>query len=45
MAQSKTFMNSTNSPLFEFMFCVGSNNDRAIALAKRIASHILNAST
>ena len=45
MEKSKTFVNSTNSPMFEFMFCVGSNNDRAIALAKRIAGHILNAST
>ena len=45
MERSKTLMNSTNSPLFEFMFCVGSNNVRAIGLAKRIAGHILNAST
>ena len=45
MERSKTLMNSTNSPLFEFMFCVGSNNVRAIGLAKRIARHILNAST
>ena len=45
MEQSKTFMNSTNAPLFEFMFCVGSNNGKAIDLAKRIAGYILNAST
>ena len=31
--------------MFEFMFCVGSNNEKAIGLAKRIAGHILNAST
>ena len=39
---SKTLLNSKNSPLFEFMFCVG--NESGIGPAKRIASHILNAS-
>ena len=39
---SKTFMNSKNSPLFEFMFCAG--NPRGAKLAKKIACHILNAS-
>ena len=42
METSKTFMNSKNSPLFEFVFCVG--NENGIGPAKRIASHILNAS-
>lgn len=40
---SKTFMNSNNRPLFEFMFCAG--NPKGATIAKRIASHILNAST
>ena len=38
---SKTFMNSTNSPLFEFMFCAG--NPRGATIAKRIADHLLKA--
>ena len=42
METSKTFMNSRNSPLFEFVFCVG--NERGIGPALRAASHILNAS-
>lgn len=42
MDQSKTFTNSRNSPLFEFMFCAG--NPRGAALAKRVARYILNAS-
>ena len=41
METSKTLMNSKNSPLFEFVFCVG--NESGIGPAKRIASHILNA--
>ena len=45
MEESKSFANSRNSHMFEFMFCVGSNNEKAIGLAKRIAGHILNAST
>ena len=36
---SRTLKNSKNSPLFEFMFCVG--NPKGITLAKRIANHIL----
>ena len=43
MEQSRTLMNSTNSPLFEFMFCAG--NPRGARIAKDIAGHILNAST
>ena len=38
---SKTFMNSTNSPLFEFMFCAG--NSRGAPIAKRIADYLLKA--
>ena len=45
MEESKSFANSRNSHMFEFMFCVGSNNEKTIGLAKRIAGHILNAST
>ena len=39
LEQSRTLKNSKNSTLFEFMFCVG--NPKGIALAKRIANHIL----
>ncbi len=42
METSKTLLNSKNSPLFEFVFCVG--NESGIGPAKRIATHILNAS-
>ena len=41
METSKTLMNSKNSPLFEFVFCVG--NESGIGPAKKIAGHILNA--
>ena len=41
MEESKTFVNSRNSPLFEFVFCVG--NEAGIGPAKRIAQHILRA--
>lgn len=37
--ESRTLRNSKNSPLFEFIFCVGS--PKGIGLAKRIAGHIL----
>jgi len=36
---SRTLKNSKNSPLFEFLFCVG--NERGIKPATRIAKHIL----
>ena len=36
---SKTLFNSKNSPLFEFMFCVG--NPNGIRIAKPIAEHLL----
>ncbi len=39
LEQSRTLRNSKNSPLFEFMFCVG--NPKGIDPAKRIANHIL----
>ncbi len=39
LEQSRPLKNSRNSPLFEFMFCVG--NPKGIRLATRIASHIL----
>ena len=44
METSKTFVNSKNSPLFEFIFCVGNGEEKAVVLAKRIAQHILKAS-
>ena len=40
LSKSKRLTNSTGSPLFEFMFCVGSPN--GIGPATRIARHILN---
>ena len=42
LENSKTFTNSRNSPLFEFMFCAG--NPRGAVLAKRVARYILNTS-
>ena len=39
LEKSRTLRNSKNSPLFEFMFCVG--NPNGIGPAKRIAKHIL----
>ena len=44
MNKTKVFVNSNNSPLFEFMFCVGSPSSAAVRLAKEIAGHILDAS-
>ena len=40
LPKSKRLVGSTESPLFEFIFCVG--NPNGIALAKRIANHILD---
>lgn len=37
--RSKTLRNSKNSPLFEFLFCVGS--EKGISPAKRIADYLL----
>ncbi len=39
LEQSRTLRNSTNAPLFEFIFCVGS--PAGIGPARRIARHIL----
>ena len=39
--KSRPLRNSKNSKLFEFLFCVGSPNPKAIAPAKRIANYIL----
>ena len=41
LQNSRTLKNSRNSHLFEFLFCVGSPQPRAIDAAKRIANHIL----
>ena len=40
LSKSRTLKNSKNSPLFEFLFCVG--NPSGIGPAKRIAKHILD---
>lgn len=42
LEKSRTLKNSNNSPLFEFIFCVGSDDNRAIKLAKKGANHILD---
>lgn len=42
LEQSRTLRNSRNSPLYEFMFCVGSDRPTAIRLAKKIAKHLLD---
>ena len=39
--ESRTLTNSKNSPLFEFIFCVGSPSERAIKAAKGIARHLV----
>ena len=41
LRKSRTLRNSTNSVLFEFLFCVGSSSPKAIGAAQRIARHIL----
>ena len=41
LRQSRTLKNSKNSPLFEFIFCVGSSSMKAIQAAKRIARHLV----
>ena len=41
LQRSRTLRNSTNAPLFEFLFCVGSRSGKAIGAAQRIARHIL----
>ena len=38
---SRPLKNSSGARIFELLFCVGSPNFKAIALAKRIAKHIL----
>lgn len=40
LRKSRRLTNSRNSPLFEFLFCVG--NERGIGLASRAANHILD---
>lgn len=44
LSESKQFTNSNNSPIFEFIFCVGNPGHRAVGTAKRIARHIIDAS-
>lgn len=41
LSETRTLQNSKGSPLFVMMFCVGSDNPKAIRLAKRIARHIV----
>lgn len=41
LTSSRTLRNSKGSPLFEMMFCVGSDSPKAIAPAKSIARHIV----
>lgn len=41
MTQSATLRNSTNTPLFELIFCVGNPGKKAIKAAKGIARHIV----
>ena len=41
LRKSRTLRNSTNSALFEFLFCVGSGSPKAISTAQGIASYIL----
>lgn len=41
LSDTRTLKNSKGSALFVMMFCVGSDNPKAIVLAKRIAKHIV----
>lgn len=41
LENSRTLKNSRDSPLFEFIFCVGSDNPAAIQLAKKGADYII----
>lgn len=41
LSESRTLTNSRNSPLFEFIFCVGSPSEKAIKAAKGIARHLV----
>ena len=43
--RSAPLVNSKNAQLFEFIFCVGSSNKKAIGVAKRIAGHIIKYQT
>lgn len=40
--QSRTLKNTRNSPMYEFMFCVGNDSQAAIGAAKRIAKHLVD---
>jgi len=42
LTTTKSLKNSNNSRLYEFMFCVGSDQPSAIGLATRIANHLLS---
>ncbi|MCY4171897.1 MAG: hypothetical protein OXF08_09920 [Bacteroidetes bacterium] len=42
LENSVTLKNSRNSSLYELMFCVGSDQPKAIHLAKNIAKHLLS---
>ncbi len=44
LSESKRFTNSNNSPIFEFIFCVGNPGRRAVGTAKKIARYIIDAS-
>lgn len=41
LKETQRLYNSKNSPMFEFIFCVGSSSPSAIQIAKRIAKHII----
>ncbi len=43
LKDSRLFYNDKGSPSFEFVFCTGSENEKAITLAHKIASHIIKA--
>ena len=40
--RSKTLKGPTNSPLYEFMFCTGSDSRRAIEISKGVATHLID---
>ena len=41
LAESRALTNSNNATLFEFIFCAGNPNPRAVCAAHRIAKHLM----
>jgi len=42
LGQSRTLLGQNNAPLFEFIFCSGSDSEKSVTLSHKIAKHIIN---